>query len=124
MTIDKVMDHVRKLKEGCEISDEALIEFINRVENQAVAEVMEGREGEPEQTPEYDLETNRSTVLLIGAPYDSIYESYCAAQIDLRLEDIERYQNGMAVFNSVFREFKHDWIKKHRQKSSYRYFAR
>ena len=94
MTLDKVIERVRKLKSGYDVSDEDIISYINEAEMEIISNVISNREGDNEIVGtygNYQLDTDRGFELLVPAPYDRIYEAYCAAQIDRDYEEAERY---------------------------------
>lgn len=122
MNISQVIDNVRNLKRGCDVSDEQIICDINRVEMNIIHNVVNGRVGDKEiidNYGNYDIDTSRNTELIAPAPYDTIYQEYCCSQIDLQYEDSERYQNDSIVYNNTFAEFRAYWYRTHKQKKRY-----
>lgn len=53
----------------------------------------------------YTTDTNENTVLLIPAPYDEAYLRWMEAQIDYANGEYGKYNNAMAMFNTVFDAF-------------------
>ena len=101
MTLDKVIGRVRNLKSGYDVSDEDIISYINEAEMEIISNVISNREGDNEIVGtygNYKLDTDRGFELLVPAPYDRIYEAYCAAQIDRDYEEAERYPVDMSVY--------------------------
>lgn len=124
MTIQNVIDNVKHIKNCYEISEGKIIADINRVEMNIIYSVINGREGDNDIVGtygNYDIDTDRNTNLLVQPPYDSIYETYCCAQIDLIYEESERYTNNMIVYNQLLTEFSAFWCKNHRQKKRYNF---
>lgn len=124
MTIDKVIENVRRKKAGYNIDDEFIIENINRVEMDLIIRFAEGREGESEVKADfgnYDVHTDRNRKLLAGAPFDLLYETYVCAQVDLEYEDSERYENDLIQYNNLLEEFGIYFCRTHRQKRHYTY---
>ena len=69
----------------------------------------------------YQLDTDRGFELLVPAPYDRIYEAYCAAQIDRDYEEAERYSVDMSVYNQLRQDFGVWWFRTHPQKKRYNF---
>lgn len=124
MTLEKVIGRVRNLKSGYDVSDEDIIRYINEVEMEIIGNVISNREGDNEIVGtygNYQLDTDRGFELLVPAPYDRIYESYCAAQIDRDYEEAERYPVDMSVYNQLRQDFGAWWFRTHPQKKRYNF---
>lgn len=124
MTLDKVIERVRNLKSGYDVSDEDIIRYINEVEMEIISNVISNREGDNEIVGtygNYQLDTDRGFELLVPAPYDRIYEAYCAAQIDRNYEEAERYSVDMSVYNQLRQDFGAWWFRTHAQKKRYNF---
>lgn len=124
MTIDKVIDNVRRKKAGYNIDDEFIIDNVNRVEMELITRFVEGREGDTDikkQFGNYNVHTERDKKLLADAPFDLLYETFVCAQIDLEYEDSERYQNNLIQYNKILEDFGVYWCGTHRQKRRYTY---
>lgn len=124
MTLDKAIERVRKLKSGYDVSDENIISYINEAEMEIISNVISNREGDNEIVGtygNYQLDTDRGFELLVPAPYDRIYEAYCAAQIDRDYEEAERYSVDMSVYNQLRQDLGAWWFKTHAQKKRYNF---
>lgn len=124
MKIFEVIDNVKRLKKGCEITDEQIIADINKVEATIILNICKGREeGDYIESAygNYDISTSRDEELLAPAPYDTIYQEYCCSQIDLQYEDSERWQNDSIIFNNTYKELRSYWFRTHRQTSRHEY---
>lgn len=125
MTIEQVIDNVKRLKRDYAVNDEQIIADINKVEMYIVLNVAANREGGNEIAREYgkyDLQTDRGKELLVPAPYDGIYEAFCASMIDLQYEDSERYVNDSIVYKDLLNDFTSYWYRTHRQTRYNRYY--
>lgn len=126
MILSKVIEQVRELKNGSEVSDERLRQMINTVEHMILTDIVSGREGDTELLEQYggviDMESDGDTELFAPAPYEEIYAQYCAAQIDLLFEESERYMNDAIVYNNTYNSLKRYWWQGHRQNKRYAYF--
>lgn len=124
MTLEKVIGRVRSLKSGYDVSDEDIIRYINEAEMEIISNVISNREGDNEIVGtygNYQLDTDRGFELLVPAPYDRIYEAYCAAQIDRDYEEAERYPVDMSVYNQLRQDFGVWWFRTHPQKKRYNF---
>ena len=124
MTISEVIENVRQLKNGYDVTDEQIISDINRVEMNIIYNIISGRQGDNELATtygNYNLETDRGRELLAPAPYDNIYQQYCISQIDMQYEDSERYENSSALYNNTFMELRAYWYRMHPQKKRYNF---
>lgn len=124
MTIENVIDNVKRLKQDYQVSEEQIIDDINKVEMYLLLNVVVNREGGNELAKSYgnySLDTNRATELLVKSPYSSIYEAFCCSQIDLQYEDSERYINDSIVYKDLLQDFTNYWYRTHRQVRRYRY---
>lgn len=124
MTLDKVIERVRKLKSGYDVSDEDIISYINEAEMEIISNVISNREGDNcivGTYGNYQIDTDRDFELLAPAPYDRMYEVYCATQIDRDYEEAERYSVDMSVYNQLRQDFGVWWFKTHPQKKRYNF---
>ena len=124
MTISEVIENVRQLKNGYDVTDEQIIADINRVEMNIIYNIINGRQGDNELATtygNYNLETDRDRELLAPAPYDNIYQLYCISQIDMQYEDSERYENSSAMYNNTFMGLRAFWYRTHPQKKRYNF---
>ena len=124
MNLTKAIEQVRALKNGYNVSDEQIRDYINTAEMQILTEIVSGREGDTELLNTYtgvNSGSDADAELFAPPPYDGIYAQFCAAQIDLLAEDGERYINDSIVFRDSFQGLKRYWWKTHRQKKDFQY---
>lgn len=123
MTINEVIEDVRRIKTGFDLDDRRIIGSINYVEMKLLKDVIRGREGEDEYRSRgnYSSGTERDAVLIAPAPFDSMYIDYCCAIIDREQEETELYENDIIAYNMQFAAFKNYWWRTHRQAQKYRY---
>lgn len=51
--------------------------------------------------------------LLVGPPYDNLYDLYLLAQIDFHNREAENYNNSALAFNTAMDEYKKDYHRTH-----------
>ena len=62
--------------------------------------------------------TDQTTVLLVPAPWDGIYEHYLAGEIDRLNEEIDLYNNDIALYNEVLSDFRNHYNRTHTARKS------
>lgn len=83
-----------------ELPDKMLLQWLSSHDGQAWEAVCSRYEGAASK-PDYDDNTDpEATELLIPAPWDDIYIDYLVMRIDLAHQDIDRYNNGAALYAS------------------------
>ena len=105
-TMNTVIERVDALKPNA-YTDEDKYRWINQLEGLVSIQVM-GMDA-----PEYDLPGDADTPLLVGHPFDDIYELYVSAMIDYHNREYNNYNNVVLMFQERFDQFKTWWIRKH-----------
>lgn len=59
----------------------------------------------PEQCITYDADTDRSTALLVPAPFDRLYVYYVIAMCDYAAHETAHYADSMMLFNAALDEY-------------------
>ena len=118
MTIQKVIDKVLELKEG--MLDEAdIIECINEVELRATYMIInQSEDGKNYSFTPYTSDTDKTTILLIPSPWDSLYVDYTCSQADYNFAEYQRYNNEISMFNAKFKEYDNYYRMEHKPKKS------
>lgn len=81
------------------------------------AEIIDTHEGAEEVTFDgYDEDADLSTVLLVPAPYDSIYLRWLEAQIDYANGEYDRYNNAVQAYNDAYSAFRNYYNRTHMPK--------
>ena len=96
MKIAEVIAFVDDIKPNA-FSDETKLRWINECEAMIQTEVL--------LISPHDIVTYKNTdtefVLLIDIPYDKIYTAYLCAMVDFSNGEYAKYQNSMALYNSL-----------------------
>lgn len=61
----------------------------------------------------YTDKTEKSTVLLVEAPYSDVYIKYLFAQIDFNNAEFIRYNNSADMFNMAYRAYANYYKRTH-----------
>lgn len=59
----------------------------------------------PGECVTYDVNSDRSTVLLVPAPFDRLYVYYVIAMCDYAAHETAHYADSMALFNAALDEY-------------------
>lgn len=102
MKVREVLDQVNEVKPNV-YSDARLMDFLNEVEAMIWNEVLDN---EPADYVSLSIPEDYETELVAMPPYSKVYGSYIQAMIDFQNEESVSYQNNMAMFNSVYLEYK------------------
>ncbi len=102
MVVRNVIDHVNEVKPNA-FSDARLMDFLNEIESMVWEEVLDE---DPMEYRTLKLPDDYETELTAPSPYSKIYASYIQAMIDYQNEESVAYQNDMAMFNSVYLDYK------------------
>lgn len=102
MKVRNVLDQVNEVKPNT-FSDARLMDFLNEAEAMIWTEVLDN---DPANYRTLTLPSDNETDLIANPPYSKLYGAYIQAMIDFQNEESISYQNNMAMFNSVFLEYK------------------
>lgn len=61
----------------------------------------------------YDEQTPLDTELLVPAPFDIIYLYWLQAQVDYWNQEINKYNNSMAMYNTAYSEYERYYNRSH-----------
>ena len=99
MTIMEAISAMEERRAGI-ASDEEKLRWLSELDGRIYCEVRGARVAVA-QMPHYDADTDLSTKLLVGEPYDALYPTYLEAQADLACGEIARYNNEIAVVGAL-----------------------
>lgn len=68
-----------------------------------------------QDVPEYLVPEDIDVPLLVGAPYDDVYDLYVMSMIELMNKEYDHYNNAAAVFQSRLQEYKEWYIRRNAQ---------
>ena len=110
MTIEKALDLADQLKPNM-MSRQVKIGFLNEIDQLIWNElVMTHEHTEEEETkPEYDIDTDEGTELIVPTPYDMLYVYWLMARIDHLNQEIDKYNNDRALFDNAYEQASDMW---------------
>lgn len=115
-TLKEIIDRVDANKVNG-FSEEEKTAWISTAEMQIAQEIFQ-TDGSA-----YDWDTDQDTELLLGPPFEDIYELYLMAQIDFRQGEFNRYNNELGQFSTRMTDAKAWYIRKYRpEKKTFRWF--
>lgn len=112
MTILEAVNAIDTLKSNAYTWSEK-IAWLSRLDGMAKSEIFDTHEGEVEFSG-YDENTDRSTELLIPAPYDEVYLRWLEAQIDYANGEYAKYNNSASMYNTAYSAFRNYWNRTHK----------
>lgn len=102
MKVREVLDQVNEVKPNV-FSDARLMDFLNEIESMIWNEVLDK---DPAEYKSLSVPDDYEADLIALPPHSKVYGSYIQAMIDFQNEESVSYQNNMAMFNSVFLDYK------------------
>lgn len=105
MTIDDAIRQADALKPNA-VHRAAKVEWLDRVERAVKAGVTDRHEGsDAVEFAGYGTLTPGDTVLLAPEPHAQLYVYWLCCQIDLALNELERYTNSMILYNNAYIQY-------------------
>ena len=113
MTIQQAMDRADAMKPNMML-ETVKIGFLSEIEGKIHEEIIMTHEhtAEEETLPVYDENTDRSTEMLVPAPYDMVYVYWLMAQIDHLNQEMDKYNNDRGLFEDAWGNFADYWNRK------------
>ena len=123
MTIREAIDRADTIKPN-QYSDDIKMQWLSEVDNRIYNDLFMTHEDNPYldiEPPEEGEEDQRlifpytddSKTLLAEPPYDILYPSYLKAKIDEANEEMTRYQNSSAMYNSQYQDYARWYNRSH-----------
>lgn len=110
-TMNTVIEQVDRLKPNA-YTDEDKYRWINQLDGLVSMQVM-GKDA-----PEYSIPGDADTPLLVGHPFDDIYDMYVSAMIDFHNREYNNYNNSVLMFTERLEAYKAWYIQHHAPKSA------
>lgn len=113
MTIQQAMDRADAMKPNMML-EPVKISFLSEIEGKIHEEIIMTHEhtAEEETLPVYDENTDRSTEMIVPAPYDMLYVYWLMAQIDHLNQEMDKYNNDRSLFEDAWGNFADYWNRK------------
>ena len=118
MTITQAINNVDALK-GNTCSQDQKVQWLSRVDSMVKCLIIDCHEGADQVNfKPYNETTDTGTELLVPEPFDEMYARYLEAQIDLVNGEMERYNNSIDLFNTLFRQYNAYYTRTHMPKGT------
>ena len=116
MTLIEAIDRTNNLKPNT-YSHTDKVKWLSALDGIIKTKIIDTHEG-GEEVPfnGYDENTDLATILLVPAPYDSIYLRWLETQIDYANGEYARYNNGVKAYNDAYDEFVRYYNRTHMPK--------
>jgi len=116
MTIDEAIGWADALRPNT-FSREQKLRWLSELDGRVVRELFETHEqnsGESElHFSPYTAETAGDTRLLVPPPYDEMYLEWLRANLDRSYEEFDKFNNSIALFNTLFSDYRNDYNRTH-----------
>lgn len=98
-----------------DIEQQTKIKWLKQLDGTIKAEIIDTHEGGGQTM---DSEYTGTTVLLVPAPYDSVYDKWLSAQIDYTNAEYTKYNNSAAAFNAAYSNYAAHYHRTHMPKGA------
>jgi hypothetical protein len=124
MTLQEAISNIDNLKPN-QYTYPQKISWLSELDGKLYNEIIATHEfNEDEETIDwnpYSEQTDPSLELIVGEPYEKIYEYWLAAKIDYWNGETVRYNNDMAMYNTAYQEYANWYNKNHKHKNNLGY---
>ena len=110
MKIYEAIEQIKNTKPS-QYTEEQMMDWLSKMDGQVWADLLK-RYGVPVPLLPYK-DGMKARELLIPFPYDGIYLTYLATQIDYYNAEFERYNNGMMLYNAQLQAFYNAYTREH-----------
>ncbi len=114
-TMNEVLERVQRIRPNA-IEEKDRARWLVTLDGRAFEEVI-GLD-KPDKSPVKAWPDDGAKELLIGNPYDSVYDLYLTAMICFALGEYKDYNNIAEQFERTFQDFKTWWRKHHVPKNT------
>lgn len=113
MTIYEAISVVDRLTPNG-FSQDQKVKWLSRMDAMVKRSIIDTHEGWQEVTFDgYDENTDPETVLLVPAPFNSIYPRWLEAQMHYHTGEMARHNNAVTLWQSEWDSFRNDYNGKH-----------
>ncbi len=116
MTLGKLIETIIALR-GQQYDTDIMVGWVNEIESQAVEQVINRSEGVQVDFTPYEWEIDMEKELLIPDRFQDVYMSYMFAKIDFMNQEIERYNNDVAMQDAAWKAYASWHIRTHMPKA-------
>ena len=99
-------------------TQEDKIHWLSKLDQMIFDEIISRHEGGIDAFGGYGEETDPDAELLAEDAYADMYVKWLFAQIDFANAEISRYNNSMAMFNSLYEAYAKSYTRKHMPKQA------
>lgn len=114
MTIIEAIHKIDALKFN-DFSQDQKTDWLSTLDQMVKTQIIDTHEGAQDVAfTGYDSDTDPQTELLIGAPFEAVYQRWLEAQIDYHNGEIDKYNISITMFNTEFEAFENWYNRTHR----------
>lgn len=115
MTIMDAINTVDNLKHNTYDQNDK-VKWLSQLDKRIKTQIMDAHEGGRRSFGGYDQDTDGDTVMLAPPPFDEIYLRWLEAQIDYNNGEYGKYNNSIAMFNAVYKDYENYYRRTHMPK--------
>lgn len=105
MTIRQVLDEIAELQPHS-FGSERMIKWLRQLDMELWEKIIKTHEGwQDVPRPDYRVESDDDTVLLVPEPYECIYIHWLQSRIDYSMAEFGRFNNSNAAFEADRTEY-------------------
>lgn len=123
MTIAQAIAELDRLKPNNYTNHEK-VNWLSRVDSMVQTTILNPYRDRGIYSMHYDPDREMDLELLVPEPYDELYIRYMEAQIDYANDELDRYNNAMALYQAAFEGYANQYTRTHLPKNrrGYKFF--
>ncbi len=114
-TINKVIERVARTKPNA-LAEQDQVRYLIELDRRIYEEIIRG--DEPERVGPRRFPEDGDMELVVGEPYDNLYDHYLTAMIEYWMREYDAYNNTTALFMQAYDEFRARWRRDHRPRET------
>ena len=119
MTIQKIINAISTTTD-MDITDSEIISYLSNIDARIKREIIDFHINDKyKDWKPYTIDTPKDTELIVPDGYSDLYLFYVKAQLDYKVDEIDRYTNNMIMFNQEYAEFYKWYARTYRSNQSF-----
>ena len=110
-TLNEIIERVDKVKPNT-YDDKTKADWLFRLDGRVCREVFQIEPPEP-----YEFPNDADRELLVGFPYDNMYDYYLQSMISYQDKEYSDYNNAVLMFDNVYSEHAKWWLRNNKPKA-------
>lgn len=111
MIVQEAIERANEMRAGNSASEELKIKWLSEIDHIIYNDVVKTHQITDEHLDKYregsyEGYKDGSEMLIVSAPYDVLYVYWLMAQIDLKVTELNKYNNSLALFQEALKDYK------------------